>query len=452
MHKKTIPKQPNIIWMMADQHRGQALSGMGDVNLETPHLDRLAGGGCCGVAGSPLCTPYRAAVLTSRYPHQSCAGHDAALPDGMPTLAHAFSAAGYQTAYFGKWHVDGRENLGSASESGKQFVRRERRGGFDCWLGYENNNAPWDCWLHGHDAKGQEVESHRLPTYEADALTGLLVDYVGTRGKEGQPFFAVVSVQPPHEPYKAPEKWMARHCPEDVILRPNVPPVSRVVAPARQDLAGYYAMIENLDWNASRISAALELAGISEETYFIYFSDHGDMHGSHGCIWKCVPWEESIQVPFIVSRGGKSCTPEGKSRLSTLLNHVDVAPTSLGLCGVTPPEWMTGFNYAPLFQGNAGSLSLPDSAYLQVPDPGYRYGLAPDRERPWRGIITRDGWKYAVLEGQPWLLYNLNEDPYETCNLALDGRFRAERQRLQDRLAAWIADTGDAFALPELPV
>jgi hypothetical protein len=57
-----------------------------------------------------------------------------------------------------------------------------------------------------------------------------------------------------------------------------------------------------------------------------------------------------------------------------------------------------------------------------------------------------------VLEGQPWLLYNLNEDPYETCNLALDGRFRAERQRLQDRLAAWITDTGDSFMLPELPV
>ena len=72
----------------------------------------------------------------------------------------------------------------------------------------------------------------------------------------------------------------------------------------------------------------------------------------------------------------------------------------------------------------------PNSAFLQLVDPGWIYGFASDRERPWRGVITNDGWKYVVLEGQPWLMYNLNCDAYELANLAMDGRFKQERQYL----------------------
>jgi arylsulfatase A-like enzyme len=71
-------------------------------------------------------------------------------------------------------------------------------------------------------------------------------------------------------------------------------------------------------------------------------------------------------------------------------------------------------------------------------------------DRPWRGVVTRDGWKYVALERQPWLMFNLNNDPYELANLAHNTSFRAERKRLQERLARWIADTGDEFSLPEL--
>jgi hypothetical protein len=70
---------------------------------------------------------------------------------------------------------------------------------------------------------------------------------------------------------------------------------------------------------------------------------------------------------------------------------------------------------------------LLDSAFLQLVDPGFQYGFAPDRERPWRGVVTNDGWKYAVFEGVPWLMYNLNEDPCETVNLV---QFNSERKRL----------------------
>jgi arylsulfatase A-like enzyme len=233
-------------------------------------------------------------------------------------------------------------------------------------------------------------------------------------------------------------------------LRPNVPPVARIQEAARRDLAGYYAMIENLDWNVGRIVEALTSSDVLEDTYVVFFSDHGDMHGSHARILKCVPWEESIRTPFLVSKGGKPCRTNDSGLWNSLVNHVDLAPTTLGLCGIDVPNQMRGHDYSGLFRGEETGKSAPDSAFLQLVDPGYTFGFAPDRERPWRGIVTADGWKYAVFEGQPWLMYNLNEDPLELANLAHDGRFRKQRRALQDRLAAWINDTNDAFPLPEI--
>jgi arylsulfatase A-like enzyme len=447
-------RRPNVIWIFGDQHRAQSLSCMGDDNLRTPNIDRLAGTApLTAVAGCPLCSPFRGSLLTGRYPHRCVPGHDRAMPDGLPTVAGAFTAAGYRTAYFGKWHVDGQEHREPGSSAALQRVAAERRGGFELWLGYENNNDHFDCRLHGHDASGTPVEHYRLPGFETDALTNLFIDYLEERGRErasegARPFFAALSVHPPHGPLVAPDEWLARHRPADIRLRPNVPPVERVRERARTDLAGYYSLIENLDHNFGRIIDALEAAGLAESTYVLFFSDHGDMLGSHGRVFKGVPWEESIRVPFLIACNGE---PLRASEDRVLINHVDIAPTTLGLCGVDAPDWMAGADYSGLFvAGRELPAPLPDSAFLQLVDPGFIHGIAIDRERPWRGVVTRDGWKYAVLEGQPWLMYDLNEDPYETTNLALDGRYWSVRDRLQDRLAAWIEDTGDVFALPDI--
>ena len=454
----TPSHRPNVLWLLGDQHRSQALSCMGDANVQTPNIDGLyrVSPVASAIAGCPLCTPFRGSMLTSLYPHQCTPGHDYAMADGLPTIAAPFNEAGYHTAYFGKWHVDGRDNRKADEKPGKQYVRPERRGGFETWLAYENNNAQYDCWLHGHDSKGNTVESFHLDKYETDSITDRLIGYIderarATAGGDSKPFFAVMSVQPPHPPYVAPEEWISRHRPEDIQLRPNVPDVARITDEARRDLARYYAMIENLDWNVGRVVEALKKANVFENTYIVFFSDHGDMHGSHARNSKCVPWEESIRIPFIVSRGD---TPIGAqsavSPMRSLLNHVDIAPTTLGLCDIRVPAWMRGVDYSGYFAGRADAPAVPDSAFLQLVEPGYKYGFASDRERPWRGIVTQDGWKYAALEGQPWLLYNLNEDPYELANHALDGRYKAERRRLQERLARWISETGDTFKLPEI--
>ncbi len=442
--------RPNLIWIFGDQMRAQATGYMGDPNVHTPNIDRLAQEGLAftgAVAGCPLCCPYRGSLLSGRYPHQAVPGHEYQLPPEMPTIATAFKAAGYHTAYFGKWHVDGfKERAGRAA---MHIIPPERRGGFDEWVGYENNNSQWDCWVHG--GAGDDAFHYRLPGYETDALTDRFIAYLKQRaqpsaGDEAQPFFGVLSVQPPHDPYAAPEEWMRRHSPAALQLRANVPAIPAVELTARRELAGYYAMIENLDWNLGRIRTALAETGLAHNTHIIFFSDHGDMHGSHGQFRKTSPWEESIRVPFII--GGH--VPRYANRSGYLpvpINHVDIGPTSLGLCGIDKPDWMAGADYSGYRLHNKTVVNEPDSAFLQLVIPT---GHAHSTDRPWRGLVTRDGWKYVVLEGQPWLLFNLNEDPYELRNLAHNRAFARERQRLQERLAGWITETGDHFVLPEI--
>ena len=438
-------RRTNAIWFFGDQHRAQALGCAGDPNVRTPNVDRLAGEGLSlqGVAGCPLCSPYRGSLLTGRYPHQAVPGHEHPLPDGMPTVADAFNAAGYHTQWLGKWHVGGwHERDGRA---GLATVPPSRRGNFRGWLGYDNNNSQWDCFVHGHADDGTEVAHYRLPTFETDALTDLAIAYLRERAKDGQPFFLGVSVQPPHDPYVAPERWMGRHNPARVELRPNVPAVPRVVDQARRELAGYYAMIENLDWNLGRLRDALWELGLIESTHLLFFSDHGDMHGSQGQLRKTNPYEESIRVPMIFGgtnpRYGGYC-----GQTDALVNHVDLAPTTLGLCGIDKPADMVGTDYSHRrLRGKAATAPERDSAFIQLVVPT-KHGYSVDR--PWRGIVTRDRWKYVCLEHQPWLMFNLNEDPCEQANLAHNTAFRNQRQHLHDRLAQWIADTGDRFALP----
>lgn len=445
-------KRPNILWVFGDQMRAQAQGHMGDPNVSTPHIDRLAAEGIVftgAVSGSPLCCPYRGSLLTGRYPHHAVPGHQDALPDGMPTIAHAFAVEGYRTAWFGKWHVDGfHERNGRGAF---HHVPRERRGGFETWLGYENNNSPWDCWVHGHSENGAEVPLHRLPDFETDALTDVLLAYLRERGNEAadaerRPFFAALSVQPPHNPYAAPAPFMARTNPARLQLRPNVPQeIGWVAERARRELAGYYAAIENLDFNLGRIRQTLAETGLTDDTLIVFFSDHGDMHGSQGQFLKTSPWEESIRVPCIIG-GGVPFYGVRHGRVSAPINHVDMAPTTLGLCGIARAQGMAGHDYSARY--HRGELpGEPDSAFLQIVR-ATRHGDSVDR--PWRGVVSVDGWKYVALEQQPWLLYNLNEDPCERANLAHNTRFAAPRRRLHDRLGTWISDTGDDFALPQL--
>lgn len=437
-----MPKQPNMIWIMTDQQPGYMLSCNHDPNVHTPHIDNMAAFGVNfenAVGGFPLCCPFRGSMLTSVYPHKCVPGHEYRLPEEMPTVAAPFKAAGYHTAYIGKWHLDGfHEREGRAA---MHIVPPERRGGFDYWVGYENNNSQYDTWVHG--GEGENAFHYRLDGYETDCLTDLLLDYLDKQDG-GRPFFAVLSVQPPHDPYVAPPEYTARFNPQQLRLRGNVPHIDQVEKQARQELAGAYAMVENMDGNVGRIQRKLKEKGLIDDTYLLYFSDHGDMHGSHGLYRKMTAYHEALNVPFILS-GRQTLYGHRGGRVPYPVNHVDIAPTSLGLCGLEIPDWMEGTDYSGLYTGKKAE-EYPHSAYLQSVVPT-GHGLSTNK--PWRGIITTDGWKYACFENCSWLMFDRKTDPYEQMNMAHYPMYREKRNELQRELRQWVEKTGDSFIIPD---
>ncbi len=448
MNKHKSRKKPNVIWIFGDQHRAQALSCNGDPNINTPNIDSLYRTGGVNferaVSGFPLCCPFRGSLLTGIYPHKCVPGHEYQLDPEQKTIADVFNDEGYHTSYFGKWHLDGYDE--SNGRAAFHIVPPERRGGFQDWIGYENNNAQYDCWVHG--GEGEDAFHYKLPGYETDELTNLLIESLTeyaqaeTNG-DRRPFFSVLSVQPPHDPYVAPAEFMKKYNANYLKLRPNVPKIPGLTDNWRKELAGAYAMINNLDWNIGRIRETLRDLNLDENTFIFYFGDHGDMHGSQGMSRKTNPFEESIRIPFIVHNPFSYAY---NRLLDAPLNHVDIAPTTLGVCDIDVPDWMEGFDYSHYVRArSAKSDKEPDSAFIQSVIASGHYDSI---DKPWRGVVTKDGWKYVCFEGMEWLLFNLNNDPYELMNLVHNPKYKNQRKRLNERLKKWIVDTDDEFKLP----
>ncbi len=135
-------------------------------------------------------------MLTSRYAHNhSVKLHEDRLDPSFETIVDVLNQNDYETIYLGKWHL-----AGIKEQDGRSVLRTvpcEDRGRFDTWLGYDNNNSQWDCYLHGHDGE-EQIPHYRLPGYETDCLTDMALERIKERDKSDRPFFMVVSVQPTH--------------------------------------------------------------------------------------------------------------------------------------------------------------------------------------------------------------------------------------------------------------
>ena len=196
-------------------------------------------------------------------------------------------------------------------------------------------------------AATRRSSSTRVPGYETDGLTDMLIDYVRReRSGSDEPFFAVLSVQPPHGPYTAPEEFARKH---RHGRSPAPPQRSRHSANHGTGKTGPGRLL--CHDRESRLECRpreqpLHETGQIDNTHILFFSDHGDMHGSHGRWQKSTPWEESIRIPFIMSGMRPHTEHTGMLRTDAPINHVDIAPTSLGLCGIDVPDWMMGYDYS----------------------------------------------------------------------------------------------------------
>lgn len=426
---RAIGRRPNVLIILLDQLRAQSLGCMGNPDVRTPNIDRLAAEGLLfrqTFANTPVCCPARANLITGRYAHKNgMVANDLRLRESEVTLAKQLRQAGYRTGFIGKWHLDGGKREPGYVPPGP------RRQGFDFWAANECSHAHFNTkYFRDNDTPIP------IKKFEAEAWTDIAIEFL--RGTGDQPFFLVVSMGPPHDPYSAPEAYMRMYDPQRLRMRPNW--VEGVANAGRKEIAAYYAAITAVDDQVGRLLQTLKELDLAQDTVVLLTSDHGDMLGSQGQRLKRKPWEESVRVPGILRYPRKA--PEGRS-VDTILTHVDLAPTLLSLCGVKVPATMQGTDLSPLILRNKGKE--PDSAFFQIFVPYEGDGTAG----PWRGVRTRR-YMYARTEKEPWVLYDLDKDPYEQNNLARDPASAPVRAEMEKALTRWMKRTSDSWSFNSL--
>ena len=425
--------QPHVIYILSDEHFGGAMSHKGDANVRTPNMDRLAAEGVSldrAYSNCPICTPSRGTIFSGRHAHAGPVQYFFdVFKASSPSTATELRAAGYHSAYFGKWHC------GVVHDQEPPLVRAEReeytrwphrtpeyhRAGFQDWYGFEVNNAPFKGFYYHEN----EANPRKMTGYQTDFLTDLAIDYLRSYDRE-EPLFLVLSVEPPHFPLEAPAEF-ERFDPAAL----ETPPSFADSPEMRAQLATYYAMVENLDWNIGRICDTLNsLPEFSDNTLKIYFSDHGDYMGTHGAInRKENPHENSVRIPAIFHWPGQ--IPAQGRRDGLLFSLVDLFATTLGLLGLDVPLHSQGIDFSDALRGQQ-SFEGPDAVLLEMSgNPRWSLDFLD-----WRGLVT-DRWKYAFYETGHQLLYDLDSDPFEMNNLAAsDTETCAEmRGKLLDLLA-----------------
>jgi arylsulfatase A-like enzyme len=459
----------NLLWIFVDQLRYHSLSCHGEPNVRTPHIDRLAEEGASfthAVSTCPVCTPARGAVMTGQYGHTSGIRFlGDLLPPSQPTVAHAFRRAGYRTSYVGKWHLASAQNPYGHNEGAEYWVHPLLRGGFEDWFAFELSNHFWRTRYCTGDSMWPPRE---LEGYQTDALTDLSLDYLsGTAEGLDQPWFHVVSYESPHHGsdrdgvarvqvgrhaharHPAPPQYEARFDPAELTLRPNVPPDHEAVARSQQ--AQYCAMIANLDDNVGRVLDWLDESGQADRTVVVFFSDHGEMGGTHGGFQKGRPHAESLRVPLLVrcpgllSRGLRVAPPA---------NLVDIFPTSAALCGVPVPAGVQGLDMGPLLRGGPVHCLREGTLSQWFGNP--RYNREADPGQQWRAVHT-ERYTYAVWQGGGGLLFDEERDPYQQANLFddagstglrrhLHGLLRGEMLRAGESVPEWLRDAAVSAA------
>jgi len=420
--------RPNLVFIFADQWRAQAAGYAGDPNARTPNLDRLAGRSIDfrnAVSTCPVCCPYRASLLTGQYPlTHGVFLNDVPLGNEAPSIARVLIETGYDTAYIGKWHLDGIDR--------GAFIPPERRQGFHFWRAYGCTHDYNNSFYYADLDQKLEWEG-----YDAAAQTREANSYIREHAG-GRPFCLFLSWGPPHAPYHtAPERFRAVVRAEDIRLRENVP--ERFQNRAREDLAGYYAHIAALDECLGEILATLEASGIDRNTILVFTSDHGDMLYSQGGQKKQQPWDESVRVPFLLRYPARQ--GDRGRRIDMPFGTPDIMPTLLGLSGVRIPSSVEGRDCSAIITGEKDPGS--EGVLISCPSPFGQWQRSRGG-REYRGIRTADHTYARDLQG-PWLLYDNRNDPFQLRNLCDDPGFSSLQDEMDARLTAMLAATSDEF-------
>lgn len=422
---------PNMIFVLTDDHRWDALSAMGHPFLQTPHLDRLANEGILfenAFVTTSLCSPSRASFLTGQYAHtHGVVTNHTPWDNRNVTFLERLNAAGYETAFIGKWHMPG-DGL-PALRGVDRFVSFTREGG---------QGVYYDCPLIIDG-----VETARPGRYITEDLTDLALDFI-TRERR-KPFCLYLSHKAVHFGFRPPPHLKGRYRDVDLKLPPesdpwipytNGHPFVGAIFPLDFLYRNYCETVVSVDEQVGRLLAALDAMDIAENTIVIYAGDNGHFWGEHGLYDKRLAYEESIRIPFIVRYPGLIRDPGRRARQMVL--NIDLAPTLLELAGIVPPAAMQGRSLVPILEDAA---TPGRTAWL--------YEHFPVFPIPIPGITAIRTANYKYVEYQedlrPRELFDLTKDPREQTNLIQTPAGMTQADILKRELERLKQETGFRF-------
>ncbi|MRI02400.1 sulfatase-like hydrolase/transferase [Kriegella sp. EG-1] len=426
-----VDTKPNVLILLTDQWRAQATGYAGDVNVSTPNLDSLAAMSINfknAVSGMPVCSPFRASLLTGQRPlTHGVFMNDVQLDTNAVTMAKVFAKEGYNTGYIGKWHLDGHGRLQNVAPG-------KRRQGFQYWKGNECTHNYNESVYYDNDNPNRKV----WDGYDTFKQTDAAIEYFNDKKGSKNPFLMILSYGTPHAPYHtAPEEYKSRFKAEEIKLRKNVP--ENLKKKAKKDLAGYYAHIAAIDDMIGKVIKNLKNTGLIENTIIVFTADHGDLLGSHGAYKKQQPYEESARVPMLYYLPEKYKIKKGER--DALINSEDIMPTLLSLCEISIPDTVEGLDYRAYLEGKA---DIGKSTLLTCVQPFGQWNRIKYGGREYRALKTLK-YTYARDLNGPWLLFDNEKDPYQMNNLVGNETFASLQKDLDGQLRKRLEDTGDEF-------
>lgn len=442
----TTPR--NIVLILGDDHRYDALGFMDHPFIETPGLDALARQGVHfrnAVVTTALCSPSRASILTGLYAHRHrVVDNNNPVPGDLTFFPQYLQAAGYQTAFIGKWHMGGQSDAPQR--------------GFDHWVSFRGQGT------YEPEGATLNVNGTRVPRrgYVTDELTDYALEWLAGRDRQ-QPFFLYLSHKAVHAEFVPAERHQGSYAgasfPEPASQpvdagegRPTWVKDQRnswhgVEFPyhSRLDVAEYYRRygetLRALDDSVGRVTSALREAGLLESTLVVYLGDNGFAFGEHGLIDKRTAYEESMRVPMIAAAPG--LLPAGET-VTAVAANIDVAPTLLQAAGLTPPPGLDGRSLLPVVRGD--TTGWRDEVL-------YEYFWERNfPHTPTIHALRGERFKYIRYHGL-WdsdELYDLQADPLEMRNLIRDQAHQATVREMNARLFRVLEETG-GMSIPLQP-
>ena len=477
--KETI--QPNIIFIMTDDHGYQAVSAYGSGLNSTPNLDRIGDEGIIfrnSFVCNSICAPSRAALLTGKHSHAN--GHldnRMRFDSSQVTFPKLLRDAGYQTALIGKWHLKSDPtgfdywNIlpGQGSYYNPDFIemgRTYRENGYATtiitdmaieWLSNRDTAKPFCLMVH-HKAPHRNwmPDTVDLDLYDGASFPvpdNFFDDYKGRQAASLQEMSIMHdmrmssdlkitgadgdSISPAEKDYLwylnnrlGPEQYRA-WCREydSISLAYNKHPLSGdslALYKLNRYLTDYLRTIQSVDRNTGRLMDYIDASGLKDNTLVVYTSDQGFYLGEHGWFDKRFMYEESFRTPLMM-RLPAGYTSRGD--IEEMVQNIDLAPTFLEMAGVTPPEEMQGVSMVPLLRGIKPG-KWRDALYYQY----YEYP-AEHAVRKHYGIRTG---RYKLIhfydDIDQWELYDLTTDPHEMHNLIDDPGYDAVEKKLRRKL------------------